>query len=98
MKLISEQEALEHKHHIFRQCYKGCVAGTAIGIGLFTYMKFRQPVKFNSFNWTIKSCMIGMPLIGCATFASLKGSARFLTVVTDQNIYQVKAPPKVTSW
>lgn len=77
MKLISEQEALEHKQHIFRQCYKGCVAGTAIGIGLFTYMKFRQPVKFNSFNWTIKSCMIGMPLIGCATFASLKGSARF---------------------
>ncbi|RCK65954.1 Respiratory supercomplex factor 2, mitochondrial [Candida viswanathii] len=77
MKLISEQEALEHKQHIFKQCYKGCVVGTVVGLGLVLYMKFKQSVKYNSYNWTIKACMVGMPVIGCATFASLRGSARF---------------------
>ncbi|EMG49181.1 RCF2 Respiratory supercomplex factor 2 [Candida maltosa Xu316] len=77
MKIISSQEKVEHKTHILHQCYKGCVVGAVAGVALISYMKFKQPIKYNTFNWTIKASMIGMPVIGCAAFASLKGSARF---------------------
>ncbi|EMG45179.1 RCF2 Respiratory supercomplex factor 2 [Candida maltosa Xu316] len=77
MKLISEKEHIEHKVYVFEQCCKGAVIGGLVGLGFKKYMKFQQPLKFQSFNWTIRACMVGMPILGGAAFFGTNGSLKF---------------------
>ena len=42
--------------------------GSVIGLGLIRYFKFKQPLKYNSFNWTVKACLYTMPTLGFTAF------------------------------
>ena len=77
MKLITENEKSDHKSHIMKQGSKGFLIGSVVGLGLIRYFKFKQPLKYNSFNWTIKACLYTMPTLGFTAFLTDNGGTQF---------------------
>ncbi|EMG45670.1 hypothetical protein G210_4139 [Candida maltosa Xu316] len=83
MKILSPEEKQAHTSHILAEGFKGLMYGGAFSIGLFQYIKRRHPVRFKSFNPSIKAAIIAMPTISIAAFFADQGSVEF-----DRNMHQ----------
>ncbi|KAK6202441.1 uncharacterized protein RJT21DRAFT_112397 [Scheffersomyces amazonensis] len=77
MKIISDEEKQAHIAHITSEGIKGLVVGSLVSAGLFTYLKKRQPVRFNSFNTSIKTAIFIMPTVSIGAFFADQGSWEF---------------------
>lgn len=77
MKIIDKEEREAHASYILSEGLKGMFFGSVVSLGLFTYLKVRHPVRFNSFNTSIKTCIITMPTVSMAAFYADQGSLEF---------------------
>lgn len=77
MKIIDKEEKEAHAAHIAAEGLKGMLYGSAISLGLFTYLRVRHPQRFASFNTSIKACILVMPTISLAAFYADEGSVEF---------------------
>lgn len=98
MKLITENEKNDHKSHIMKEGSKGFLIGSVIGLGLIRYFKFKQPLKYNSFNWTVKACLYTMPTLGFTAFLTDNGGTQFSNLVIVQLIYNRKSKSNLNNW
>lgn len=77
MKIIDKEEREAHASYVLSEGIKGMFYGSIVSVGLFTYLKLRQPKRFASFNTSIKTCIITMPTIALAAFYADEGSVEF---------------------
>lgn len=77
MKIITDEEKRAHIAHITAEGAKGLVVGGMLSAGMFVYFKKRMPVRFNSWNTSIKTCVLTMPTIGMGAFYADQGSWEF---------------------
>lgn len=77
MKIIDREEREAHASHVLSEGLKGMFYGSIVSLGLYTYLKVRQPVRFRSFNTSIKACILTMPTISLAAFYADEGSVDF---------------------
>ncbi|KAK6459120.1 uncharacterized protein RJT20DRAFT_12096 [Scheffersomyces xylosifermentans] len=77
MKIITNEEREAHIAHITTEGMKGLFYGSVLSLGLFTYLKTKHPVRFNSFNTSIKTCIVTMPTIATGAFWADQGSWEF---------------------
>lgn len=77
MKIIDRDEREAHASYLATEGAKGLFYGSLFSIGLFNYLRLKHPAKFNSFNASIKTCVIIMPSIACSAFWADQGSVVF---------------------
>ncbi|KAK6460528.1 hypothetical protein DFJ63DRAFT_230382 [Scheffersomyces coipomensis] len=77
MKLLGEEEKQAHIAHITSEGLKGLFYGSILSVGIFTYLKKRHTVRFNSFNTSIKTALIVMPTVSMGAFFADQGSWDF---------------------
>lgn len=83
MKIIGQEEKDAHSSYILAEGAKGLFYGGLVSAGLFAYLKTRHPVKFASFNTSVKTCIFVMPTVSVAAFFADNGSWEF-----DRQMYQ----------
>lgn len=77
MKIIDREEREAHASHVLAEGLKGMFYGSILSVGLYTYLKVRQPVRFRSFNTSIKACLLIMPTVSMSAFFADEGSVDF---------------------
>ncbi|EER31033.1 conserved hypothetical protein [Candida tropicalis MYA-3404] len=77
MKILSKEEKDAHISHILAEGTKGLVYGGILSVGIFQYLKHKQPARFATFNPSIKAAIIAMPTISVAAFYADQGSVEF---------------------
>lgn len=83
MKIISQEEKHAHSSHVLSEGAKGLFYGGLVSAGIFAYLKTRQPVRFASFNTSVKTAILTMPTVSIAAFFADNGSWEF-----DKVMYQ----------
>lgn len=83
MKIITQEEKDAHSSHVLAEGAKGLFYGGLISAGLFAYLKTRHPVRFASFNTSVKTCILVMPTVSVSAFFADNGSVEF-----DKEMYQ----------
>lgn len=77
MKLVTKEEREAHASYIIAEGSKGLFYGGIASLGLFYYLKKKHTVRFNSFNTSIKTCILTIPTIGAAALWADEGSIEF---------------------
>lgn len=77
MKLVTKEEREAHSAFIIAEGAKGLFYGGIASLGLFYYLKKKHTVRFNSFNTSIKTCILTIPTIGAAALWADEGSIEF---------------------
>ncbi|WPK23394.1 hypothetical protein PUMCH_000633 [Australozyma saopauloensis] len=77
MKIIDKHERDAHAMHVATEGLKGLFYGGVLSLGIYNFLKYRQPARFARFNTSIKACIIIMPTISLGAFYADEGSVEF---------------------
>lgn len=77
MKILDKEEREAHKLHLVDEGFRGFVYGSIISSASYLYLKYRHPLKFRSFNASIKTCIVTMPTIALCAFWADQGTVQF---------------------
>jgi len=98
MKIITDEEKRAHIAHITSEGAKGLVYGAMLSTGMFIYFKKRMPARFNSWNTSIKACVLTMPTIGMGAFYADQGSWEFDKEMHHSEHTQAKVLEEFRQW
>ncbi|CAK9435675.1 uncharacterized protein LODBEIA_P04020 [Lodderomyces beijingensis] len=77
MKILGQEEKDAHLQHVLSEGAKGLVYGAILSGGIFSYLKYKKPVRFQTFTASIKAAILAMPTIAVAAFWADQGSWEF---------------------
>lgn len=77
MKIVTKEEREAHATHVAIEGAKGLFYGAIGSVGIYYYLKKRHTVRFNSFNTSIKTCILTIPTVGAAALWADEGSIEF---------------------
>lgn len=98
MKILGQDEREAHIAHITSEGAKGLFYGSIISLGLFGYLKTRHPLRFKSFNTSIKTCIFAMPTIATGAFYADQGSVEFDRQVHSSDYTNSKMMEEYRQW
>ncbi|KAI5950898.1 RCF2 [Candida jiufengensis] len=91
MKIITEEEKVNHRNHIIKEGLKGLAIGGAVSAGIFSFFKYRRPARFATFSPSIKAAIFAMPTIAFGAFFADQGSWEY-----DKMMHQAEYHQSIT--
>lgn len=77
MKILNDEERNAHWNAVLRQGAIGTAVGLGVSAGLVTWVKRKQPLRWRSFNTSVKTAMWVMPTVTIGAFFADEGSVKF---------------------
>ncbi|KAI3406788.2 hypothetical protein KGF56_000393 [Candida oxycetoniae] len=77
MKILSQEEKDAHLSHVITEGAKGLIYGGVFSLGIFSYIKYKRPARYQTFSASVKAALLTMPTIAIGAFWADQGSWEF---------------------
>lgn len=98
MKILDDEERNAHWNAVLRQGAIGTVVGLGVSAGIVTFMKRKQPLRYQSFNASLKTAMWVMPTITIGAFFADEGSVKFDEEMHRSDYLNQQEAEKLKEW
>ncbi|GBL49545.1 Replication factor C, subunit RFC4 [Candidozyma auris] len=98
MKILDDEERNAHWNAVLREGAIGTAVGLGVSAGLVAFIKRRQPLRYKSFNASLKTALWVMPTVTIGAFFADEGSVNFDRQMHQSDYLNQQEAQKLEQW